>query len=147
VSINLPHAIDVHVGNRVRSLRLQNKMSQQALAKAIGLSFQQVQKYENGGNRISVSTLCAIAAALSTPVQWFFENLPQPSTRQPTQASPAADLQLLLSAEGAADLARYWPRLAVEARRNLLGLMKSLSQPVVLLPVLIDFELKVVSVG
>ena len=64
--------IDVHVGSKVRARRLLMGLSQDALAKLIGLTFQQVQKYERGTNRISVSRLIGIAKALQVPVNYFF---------------------------------------------------------------------------
>ena len=68
--------IDVHVGKRVREAREAKGISQTALGVLIGpVAFQQVQKYETGGNRISASRLYKIAVALDRPVAWFFEGL------------------------------------------------------------------------
>jgi len=68
--------IDIHVGAKVRARRLLMGLSQDNLAKLIGLTFQQVQKYERGTNRISVSRLIDIAKALKVPVNYFFaENI------------------------------------------------------------------------
>ena len=64
--------IDVHVGSKVKARRLLMGLSQDSLAKLIGLTFQQVQKYERGKNRISVSRLIDIAKALKVPVSYFF---------------------------------------------------------------------------
>ncbi|HEY5411324.1 MAG TPA: helix-turn-helix transcriptional regulator [Caulobacteraceae bacterium] len=72
-----PEAVDVHVGARVRLRRKQVGKSQEELAAALGLTFQQVQKYERGSNRISASKLYAIAKALTIDVAWFFEDLDQ----------------------------------------------------------------------
>ncbi len=72
-----PNPIDVHVGNRVRMRRMLIGMSQERLGKELGLTFQQVQKYEKGTNRISASRLYRIAQILGVPVQYFFEDLPQ----------------------------------------------------------------------
>lgn len=66
-----PHPVDSHVGARVKSRRLMLGLSQEELAKSIGLTFQQVQKYERGTNRISVSRLIEISRALKTPVDFF----------------------------------------------------------------------------
>jgi transcriptional regulator with XRE-family HTH domain len=68
--------VDVHVGARVRLRRTLLGMSQTALADAIGLTFQQVQKYENGTNRISASRLFELARLLDVPVEYFFEEMP-----------------------------------------------------------------------
>ncbi|MDQ8700595.1 helix-turn-helix transcriptional regulator [Hyphomicrobium sp. LHD-15] len=68
-----PNEIDVLVGQRVRVRRIMNGLSQQGLAEKVGISFQQVQKYENGLNRISASKLHQIAEALNAPVHIFFQ--------------------------------------------------------------------------
>src|SRR5258708_12025413 len=67
-----PKSVDIVVGKRVRLRRVAIKMSQQELAKALRITFQQVQKYENGTNRISFSRLYDIARALKTPIHYFF---------------------------------------------------------------------------
>lgn len=66
-----PDVVDVAIGARIRSRRIYQKMSQTDLATRIGVSFQQVQKYERGANRVSGSKLVAIAAALQTSVGWL----------------------------------------------------------------------------
>lgn len=68
-----PHPVDVHVGNKVKTRRLMLGLSQEDLAKAIGLTFQQVQKYERGTNRISVSRLLDISKALKITYNYFLE--------------------------------------------------------------------------
>ncbi|MDI1227250.1 MAG: helix-turn-helix transcriptional regulator [bacterium] len=68
-----PHPVDVHVGHKVKNRRLTLGMSQDELAKSCGITFQQVQKYERGTNRISVSRLTEIAAALKTQLEYFTE--------------------------------------------------------------------------
>lgn len=72
----IPHVVDRAVGARVVTRRLALGISQKALAQDIGVSFQQVQKYESGRNRISSSRLSKIAAALDAPMIYFFEGLP-----------------------------------------------------------------------
>ena len=69
------HPIDIHVGLRVRLRRTLLGWSQEKLAQALGLTFQQVQKYERGANRISASRLYQASRALGVPVAWFFEEL------------------------------------------------------------------------
>jgi transcriptional regulator with XRE-family HTH domain len=68
----VPHPVDVHVGKRIRARRLLLGMNQETLATAIDLTFQQVQKYERGANRVSASRLSAIADVLGVPVSFFF---------------------------------------------------------------------------
>ena len=72
------HSVDVHVGNRVRIRRVMLQLSQATLAKALGMTFQQVQKYEKGTNRISASVLYAISGALDVEPVFFFECYPSP---------------------------------------------------------------------
>jgi transcriptional regulator with XRE-family HTH domain len=71
-----PNPIDKHVGNRVRMRRLMLDMSQTDLGNALGLTFQQVQKYEKGRNRVSASRLQHISQILQAPVPFFFEGAP-----------------------------------------------------------------------
>lgn len=71
-----PNPIDKHVGSRVRMRRMMLAMSQEKLGDALGLTFQQVQKYEKGTNRIGASRLQQIANILQVPVSFFFEGVP-----------------------------------------------------------------------
>ncbi len=70
-----PHPVDIHVGNRVRQRRTLLGLSQEKLGEALNLSFQQVQKYERGTNRISASRLYEMGRVLDVPVSFFFENI------------------------------------------------------------------------
>ncbi|MGE5476706.1 MAG: helix-turn-helix domain-containing protein [Bacteroidales bacterium] len=70
-----PNPIDVHVGNRVRLRRTLLGMSQEKLGEALGLTFQQVQKYERGANRIGASRLYDLSRVLDVPVSYFFEDM------------------------------------------------------------------------
>jgi transcriptional regulator with XRE-family HTH domain len=71
------HPIDVQIGQKIKAMRRARDLSQEALAEKIGVTFQQVQKYENGANRVSVSKLHAIAAALAVDVQALVGDLLQ----------------------------------------------------------------------
>jgi len=71
----MPDPIDVHVGERVRARRLLAGLSQDAFAEKLGVTFQQVQKYEKGTNRISASRLYRMATILNVPIDYFFEDL------------------------------------------------------------------------
>jgi len=71
----VPNPIDVEVGGRIRTRRLLLGMNQQALADALDLTFQQVQKYEHGANRVSASRLAAMAKILAVPISYFFADL------------------------------------------------------------------------
>lgn len=69
------HPIDIHVGQRIRQRRVLLGMSQTGLAKTVGLTFQQIQKYERGSNRTGASRLFEFARVLDVPVSYFFEGL------------------------------------------------------------------------
>lgn len=84
--IDKPHPIDVHVGGRVRLRRTLLGMSQERLGDAIGLTFQQVQKYERGANRIGASRLYDLSRVLDVPVSFFFDDAPAEET--PVDAFP-----------------------------------------------------------
>ena len=75
-----PHPIDAMVGARVRQRRTLLGMSQESLGEAIGLTFQQVQKYERGVNRISASRLFGLARVLEVPVSYFFDGIQDPAS-------------------------------------------------------------------
>jgi len=70
-----PDPIDIHVGRRIRIRRILLDMNQPGLAGKLGLTFQQVQKYENGSNRVSASRLTAISKVLGVPVEYFYLGL------------------------------------------------------------------------
>ncbi len=72
-----PNAVDVHVGRRVRQRRTLMGFSQERLGEAIGLTFQQVQKYERGSNRISASRLYDLSQVLDTDMNFFFADMPE----------------------------------------------------------------------
>lgn len=80
------NAVDAAVGKRIRLRRTTLGLSQERLAEALGLTFQQVQKYEKGANRVGASRLFDLARVLQVPVEYFFEDLaPHPSAAHPTQ--------------------------------------------------------------
>lgn len=78
-STRTPQVVDMHVGHQIRVARLALNITQQELAARCGITFQQIQKYENATNRVSASRLWQIAQALEKPMIWFF---PQPAPAQ-----------------------------------------------------------------
>ena len=76
-----PNAVDIHVGRRLRQLRTLRGLSQEKLGEAIGLTFQQVQKYERGVNRIGASRLFDISKVLGVEIADFFEEMPEKVAR------------------------------------------------------------------
>jgi transcriptional regulator with XRE-family HTH domain len=90
----IPNPIDKHVGSRVRMRRKMLAMSQEQLADALGLSFQQVQKYENGTNRIGASRLQQFSHILQVPVEFFFESAPDASAPHGSDGSALSVAQI-----------------------------------------------------
>ena len=133
-----PNPIDVHVGSRVRLRRTLLGMSQEKLGEAIGLTFQQVQKYERGTNRIGASRLWELSAVLEVPVQFFFgEIAPETLTQMSriTSHVPATDPESASSAAAGPitkpetlELIRAYDRIPIASvRRRLYELTKTLA--------------------
>lgn len=98
---NQPDPIDVQVGLRVRAMRKSRSMSQETLAKACGLTFQQIQKYERGANRISASMLVRIAKACDVGVQELFpEEVTKPSQASTPASVTTASLEICFKSGG-----------------------------------------------
>jgi transcriptional regulator with XRE-family HTH domain len=86
-------AEDIEIGQKIRALRLERGLSQSGLAEGIGLTFQQVQKYEKGTNRVSAGRLQKIADMLNTPVMFFFAGIGGRSKKPDTRTSGLAFMQ------------------------------------------------------
>ena len=114
----MPDPIDILVGDRIRRFRTFRRVSQQNLGRVIGVTFQQVQKYERGTNRVSPSRLQMIAKALDTPIGSFFD---QSGAQEATQAeAPRRD---------AIDLAAAYIQISdPSVRATVLTLIESLAQ-------------------
>jgi transcriptional regulator with XRE-family HTH domain len=119
-----PNPIDRHVGLRIRLRRKELGVSQEKLAEQIGLTFQQIQKYERAANRVSASKLWEMARALNTNVAYFFEGLPAGGE----DPQPVVSLDdFLLSAEGV-ELARSFPKIPkASVRRQILELVRTVA--------------------
>jgi transcriptional regulator with XRE-family HTH domain len=98
-SKGFPNPIDVHVGSRIRLRRTLLGMSQERLAEAIGLTFQQVQKYERGANRVSSSRLFDLARILDIPLSYFFEEMSAAVSEQTPSALMIAKQQPAIDQE------------------------------------------------
>ena len=98
------NSIDKHVGARVRMRRMMLKMSQTSLGNALGVTFQQVQKYEKGTNRIGAGRLQQIAGLLQVPIEFFFEGAPAPPTAsgRGREATPDYVSEFLATRDGLA---------------------------------------------
>ena len=86
-----PHPVDVHVGQRLRTRRTLLGMSQEKVAEKLGLTFQQLQKYEKGANRVSASRLHELSQILDVPQSFFFEELPTNPKGSKQAAPPTSD--------------------------------------------------------
>jgi len=125
--------MDVHVGGRVRLRRMVIGMSQDALGKALGLTFQQVQKYEKGANRIGAGRLKQLSNILDVPVQFFFDDYESGvSSAAPAGFAEDGDddpfMDLLHSPEGV-QLCRYYSQIDdPKVRKRVLELVRSISE-------------------
>jgi transcriptional regulator with XRE-family HTH domain len=128
-----PHLVDIHVGARVRMRRKAMGLSQTQLAESIGITFQQMQKYERGANRVSASKLYGIATTLQTSVAWFFEGLSADLMSEGEDPANYAQRtkalqRFVLSGEGM-ELATLFPRVPANQRRQILALARALGDP------------------
>lgn len=123
-----PAEVDLHVGRRIRQRRAALGITQQTLAAALGLTFQQVQKYERGSNRVSASKLYLIAETLNAPISYFFEGLADPVDRPGSDTGfDRAVNDFLMSAEGL-EMAALFARITRPAlRRRLLELLREVA--------------------
>jgi transcriptional regulator with XRE-family HTH domain len=106
-----PRPIDVHVGSRIRLRRTLLGLSQERLGEALGLTFQQVQKYESGATRVSASRLFDLSRVLDVPIGFFFDNVPDVVLSRP---------------ETLALVGAYYRIIDPVVRQRLLDLIKSL---------------------
>ena len=119
----MKHPVDIHVGKRVRQRRWMVGVTQQQLAEAVGIKFQQIQKYETGMNRVSASRLWDIADALDVPVSYFFEGL-EGGDASGENHSIHGDL---LADKEALELVRSYYAIPENQRRRLFELARVLS--------------------
>ena len=127
-----PNPIDKHVGSRVRMRRMMLGMSQEKLGDALGLTFQQVQKYEKGTNRIGASRLQQISQILQVPVAFFFEGAPQLAggpvpTGTEAAPSPAYVSDFLATSDGLS-LTKAFMRIPdAKLRRRIVDLVQQIA--------------------
>lgn len=121
--------VDIHVGQRIRLRRKSIKVSQEALGEILGITYQQVQKYERATNRVSASKLLAIGRALGVPVGYFFEGLEPETDGASTPVEELSITQRLLGEKGGLELARAYLRICDDkVRRSLVNLAESLTE-------------------
>jgi transcriptional regulator with XRE-family HTH domain len=127
-----PNPVDAHVGSRVRLRRMLLGMSQERLGESMGLTFQQVQKYEKGVNRIGASRLFQISKILDVPVQFFFEQAPYSGDGNAVRGMAEPDseafiLEFLNSREGL-ELNRAFVKIGdAKVRKSVVDLVRALS--------------------
>ena len=125
----VPDPVDVHVGTRIRTRRLLLGMNQETLASALGLTFQQVQKYEGGANRVSASRLAEMAEVLGVPVAYFFRDLDTVGDAGP---SDEQQIREIMQRPEAIELIRWYYAIAnSDVREQFLEMVKTVarSQP------------------
>lgn len=126
-----PNPIDVHVGSRIRLRRNMIAMSQEKLGERLGITFQQIQKYEKGTNRVGASRLQAISAILNAPVEYFFQDAPREDGQPPVgfEEGPSAPLVPdFLSSSESMQLNRAFMKISdPKVRRKIIDLIKTLA--------------------
>jgi transcriptional regulator with XRE-family HTH domain len=122
------NAVDAHIGNYLRLLRRSRGMSQAELGEALGVTYQQIQKYESGGNRMTVSTLLTLAQLFGVTPKYFFEciaNVVQLS--EPGNILDVDAVSYTMSAEGRALLRAFLAIKQPALRRRLIALIESMA--------------------
>jgi transcriptional regulator with XRE-family HTH domain len=121
--------IDLHLGRRLRRRRRLLGLTQQQLASAVGIRFQQIQKYECGANRISAARLWQLAEALEIPVGYFYDGLAEAQERRERKAPTVNENRSgeVMTRKETMDLIRAYYQLGERPRRRLLDLAKSLN--------------------
>jgi transcriptional regulator with XRE-family HTH domain len=125
--VRKPNDVDAHVGSRLRQRRMLLGISQEQLAEMLGLTFQQVQKYERGTNRISASRLFQLARALDTPITWFFDEME--SERGAEKPEISAEESDPMSRRETLELVRVYSRIDDrKVRKKLYEMAKALAE-------------------
>lgn len=123
-----PNPIDIHVGGRVRLRRMMLGMSQEKLGEQLGITFQQIQKYEKGTNRIGASRLQNIASVLSVPVGFFFDGAPGQGTNGGADTKTGSYVVDFLSSSEGLQLNRAFVRISdSKVRRRIVDLVRALA--------------------
>src|SRR5438067_7846803 len=121
-SVKSPLPLDAVIGQRIRAQRLMCRMSQTDLANALGVTFQQVQKYEKGVNRVGAGRLARIADTLGVPIGFFFDGAPGPKSA----AGNVNEALSLIRTAGSLRLVRAFENMPADARGHFLALIEIL---------------------
>ena len=122
------NSVDAHIGNYLRLLRRSRGMSQAQLGKALGITFQQIQKYESGDNRMSVSTLLNLTQLFGVPPKYFFDGIA--GVEQLSKPNDGLDMEAVtftMTAEGKALLQAFLAVKKPALRRRLIALIESVA--------------------
>jgi transcriptional regulator with XRE-family HTH domain len=122
------NAVDRRLGQRVRTRRLEIGMSQERLAELLGVTFQQVQKYEKGVNRMAASRLFAISSALDMPIARFFEGIGQGRAAGVAEKGEDFLHEALATPEGAQLMSMFAAIKSAKVRRRVLDLVKAITE-------------------
>ncbi len=123
-----PNPVDVHVGMRLRMRRMMLSISQEKLGEALGVSFQQVQKYERGSNRIGAGRLRDIATELQVPISYFYEDMPGEEPAAGFAETGTSYVSELLTSSDGVELTRAFLKVKDPAvRRRIVDLVKSIA--------------------
>lgn len=126
-----PNPVDIHVGARIRLRRNMIGLSQERLGESLGITFQQIQKYEKGMNRVGASRLQAIANILNVPVTFFFDDMPGQSDdpRGFDEENETTYVVGFLNSSEGIQLARAFAKIGdAKIRRKILDLVRTLGQ-------------------
>ena len=132
IKMSTPDPIDVHVGSRVRMRRTLLGKSQEKLGNALGLTFQQIQKYERGANRIGSSRLYKLSQILDVPVAYFFDDMPDQTGKRArglSDSGPKAFEQEKLAKRETLELVRAYYKISdPKVRKKTFELVKAIAQ-------------------
>ncbi|MEG8098774.1 helix-turn-helix domain-containing protein [Candidatus Liberibacter brunswickensis] len=123
-SKKIPNPVDINVGKRIRLRRMMLGMSQEKLGECLGITFQQVQKYEKGVNRVGASRLQHISEVLESPISFFFDDS---STTHSDESSEESNVIDFISTSDGLQLNRYFFQISdIKVRQKIIDLVKSI---------------------
>ncbi|WP_093029291.1 helix-turn-helix domain-containing protein [Ruegeria marina] len=121
------NTVDAVVGQRIRARRMALGLSQADLGKAVGVRFQQVQKYESGANRVSASRLWAIAEVLDVHVSHFFEGIEAPEAGNAGAGDQPVDKLVFLKDRDAVEMVEIYTSLPLQQKRAVLAFVRTMA--------------------
>ena len=123
-----PNPVDVHVGSRLRMRRMMLSLSQEKLGEALGVSFQQIQKYEKGANRIGAGRLQEVAQKLEVPISYFYEDMPGSERQDGFSEVGTSYVSDLLTTQDGMELTRAFLKIDdPQVRRRVVDLVRAIA--------------------